>query len=81
MIPDMVGHHNGIVYDYPERDSNSGQRIKMHLELKDVIKDERNEDIGNEADSDDKQVFEFPAYKKHKEKKQDYRKDCTENIL
>ena len=41
----------------------------MHLELKEVIEDKGDEDIGNKADSYYQKVFELTAYEQDKQKK------------
>jgi hypothetical protein len=66
----MVGHHNGIVNDYPEGNSYTCQGIEMHLKFKEIIEDKSNEDVCNKTDCYNKKVFEFTAYKKYEEKKQ-----------
>jgi len=58
----VVGHHYGVIDDYAERHRDAGKRVEMYLQLEEVIEDEGYEDVGNQTDGDDQQIFELPAY-------------------
>jgi hypothetical protein len=77
----VIGHHDCVVDDDAERDSNPRQGIEMYLELKKIIEDKGDQYIGNKAYCYYKKIFELAADRKHKKKEKDDGKYCPEDIF
>ena len=77
MVPEMIGHYNGIVYNNTKRNGYPGKRVKMQLEPEQVIENKGHGKICNKAYGNYCKVLKLTTDNKHKDQQQYNRGNCT----
>ena len=63
-MQNVVGHDNGTVYHQIQRDSDTRQRIKLHLKSEEVVEDKCYRYIYSQAGNYQKKIFQLTSNEK-----------------
>ena len=77
-MQNVVGHDNGAVYHQIQRDSDTRQRIKLHLKSEEVVEDKCHRYIYSQAGNYQKKIFQLTSNEPYKYKQDEYRQTGTE---
>ena len=70
----MVNHHDSRIYHHTQRHRDAGKRINVQSDVKDVIGNDRNQDIGCQCHSHDTQIVNASFGQPYKEHEDEQRK-------
>ena len=75
----MVNHHDSRIYHHTQRYRNAGKRVDVQSDVKDVIGNDRNQDIGCQCHSHDTQIVNASFGQPYKEHEDEQRKQRAPN--
>ena len=76
-VADMFRHDDRVVDHEAERDRDPCQRIKLHFQPQQIVKNHRDTEVDREADDDQQQIFEFPCDQQDKNQQDQDGKSCA----
>ena len=77
-VQDMVGHHNRTIYHQIQRNSDSSQRIQLHLQSEKIIENKRHRNVHRQTGDNQKEIFQLARNEPYKHKQNQHRQPGTE---